>query len=303
MAWTRRQFLYRTTVLGAAAIAGGTATAGCSARIGGDPVADPAARAAGPEPTSAEPPAPQRLAIGILAYRPYTVEDGGEVTGPVPDVARAVLDTLGVTDVEIQVVREETLLQAGIATGRFDLVGGLTIRPELCDSLAYTVPDHVSLTAFLVPAANPKGLTTYAEVAASGARLGVMGGLPEQQDARTGGVPQANIVALPDPAVLLEAVRAGEVDCAAFNDITLRDTVKTQGEGLAVTDPFQAPGRLPWVGAYAFPKGADLLTSFNNRLRDLHESGDWLQLVAPFGFTEHNAPPADLTTEKACGAG
>ncbi|MPZ82941.1 MAG: transporter substrate-binding domain-containing protein [Actinophytocola sp.] len=297
MAWTRRQFLYRTTVLGAAA------AAGCSSRVGGDPVADPAARPAGPEPTSSEPSAPERTTIGILSYRPYTVEDGGEVAGPVPEVARAVLDALGVTDVKIQVVRDEAVLQAGIAAGQFDLVGGLTIRPDLCGDLEFSVPDHVSLTAFVVPAANPKGLKTYAEVAATGAKLGVMGGLPEEQDARTGGVPQANIVALPDPAVLLNAVRSGEVDCAAFDDITLRDMVKTQGEGVAVTDPFRPPDRLPWVGAYAFPEGSELLTSFNNRLRDLHESGVWLQIVAPYGFTEHNAPPADLTTEKVCAGG
>jgi polar amino acid transport system substrate-binding protein len=81
--------------------------------------------------------------------------------------------------------------------------------------------------------------------------------------------------------------------------------VKTDGQGLEVPDPFMPDGRLPLIGAYCFPTGADteFVASFNHGLRDLHASGDWQQLVAPFGFTESNAPPADLTTEKACAGG
>lgn len=33
-------------------------------------------------------------------------------------------------------------------------------------------------------------------------------------------------MAPPDPSVLLEAVRSGQVNCAAFDDITLRDIPK-----------------------------------------------------------------------------
>ncbi len=296
MAWTRRQFLYRTTVLGAAT------AAGCSSRVGGSPRPDPAAHPVTETPSSAAPAAV--VTVAVLNYQPYTQEDGGEITGPVPEVAREVLGRLGVSSTKIVLLREEAQVLAGIAAGSFDMVGGLAVRPDLCRNLSFSIPDYVSGTALIVPAGNPRGLSTYDDVKAGNAKVAVMTNLPEQQDAAAAGVPAANIVPVPVPDQLMTAVRDGRADCAAFDDISSRELVKSFGGAVTTAKPFPPPERLPLVGAYAFPTGADdLLTSFNNRLRDLHESGDWMQLVAPFGLTEDNVPPPDLTTEKACAGG
>jgi len=299
MAWTRRQLLSRTTFLGAAV------AVGCSSRVGGSPRPDPAARSASqPDLTPSIIPPLDRVTVGILSYPPYTVENGGEVTGPVPEVARAVLGQLDIPEVELMTLPEEAAVLAALAAGQVDLVGGLAIRADLCGELTFSVPDHVSGTALIVPAGNPKGLTTYAEVVAKGATVAVMNNLPEQQDTAKAGVPAASILPVPSPTELLAAVQDGGADCAAFDDLSARELVKTFGGELVVAKPFPPPNRLPLVGAYAFATGStELLDSFNNRLRDLHESGDWMQIVAPFGFTEDHAPPPDLTTEKACAGG
>lgn len=298
MRFARRDFLRMGAVLGAAV------TTGCATTVGGTPSPDPAARRA-PKDTSTAPGVPTSMTIGLLAYQPYTIKNDDGLTGPVPEVALAVLDQLGVPDVKFQVMSQEEQLLTAMAAGAIDVGGGLTIRPDLCDQLTYSAPDHVSGTAFAVAAGNPKGLRTYADVVATGARLAVLTGLPEDGDAVAAGVPDAAIVRLPNPTQLLEAVRNGQADCFAFDDISLRDMVKTDGQGLEVPDPFMPDGRLPLIGAYCFPTGADteFVASFNHGLRDLHASGDWQQLVAPFGFTEFNAPPEDLTTEKACAGG
>jgi len=300
MRWARRDFLRAGAVLGAAM------TAGCAATVGGSPRPDPSARPA-PEGDAGTvtPDVPTALTVGILAYPPYTIQDGDGVTGPVPEVALAVLDQLGVSDVKFQVMSQEEQLLTAMAAGAIDLGGGLTIRPDLCGHLTYSAPDHVSGTAFAVAAGNPKGLRTYADVVATGAKLAVLTGLPEDGDAVAAGVPDGNLVRLPDPTQLLDAVRNGPADCFAFDDISLRDMVKNNGQGLEVSDPFLPDGRPPLIGAYCFPTDADaeLVASFNHGLRDLHASGDWGQIVAPFGFTEFNAPPEDLTTEKACAGG
>ncbi|HEV7646929.1 MAG TPA: transporter substrate-binding domain-containing protein [Actinophytocola sp.] len=299
MAWTRRQFLYRTTVLGAAG-----ATAACSSRVGGTPRADPAAHVvtgpSGSAPESSDPADPSSaITFGVLNFPPLVVQQGGEITGPVPEVARAVLSQLGVTNIKIELMQDESILVPALAAGRLDLVGGLAVRKDLCSGLSFTVPDYVSGTALIVPKGNPKGLNTYADVKANGAKLTVMDHLPEQADATAAGV--ANVVALPDPNQMLQAVQQGRADCAAFDDISARELVKSASGALTTTKPFPPPSRLPLVGAYGFPQDkADLLESFNNRLRDLHASGDWLAIVAPFGLTEDHVPPADLTTERAC---
>jgi polar amino acid transport system substrate-binding protein len=295
LAWTRRQLLSRTTVLGAAGLA-----AACSSRVGGLPVADPdvaAGESSGSAPESSEP--AESVTFGVLDYQPYVVQQGGEITGPVPEVARAVLNQLGVTNIKIQLMRDEAVLAPALAAGQLDLVGGLAIRKDLCSSLTFSVPDYVSGTALIVPAANPKGLATYADVKAKGAKLAVMANLPEQADAKAAGI--ANVQALPDPNQMIQAVQQGRADCAAFDDLSARELVKSSAGKLTTTKPFAPPSRFPLVGAFAFPQeSAELLQSFNNRLLDLHASGDWLAIVAPFGLTEDHVPPPDLTTERVC---
>jgi polar amino acid transport system substrate-binding protein len=292
MAWTRRQFLSRATVLAAGL------TAGCTSRVGGAPRSDPTA----PRAERAEPLGLAEVTIGVLAYQPYTIEDGNDVSGPVPDVARKVLTELGAEEVTFQVLREEQLAIAAIAAGQVDMIGGLAVRADLCRNLTFSRPDYVSGTAFAVLAGNPKGLRGYADVIAKNARIAVMTGLPEDGDAVAAGVPDGSIVRDLDLFGLIDQVRDGRVDCFAFDDISLRDMVKTKGPGLEVTDPFMPANRPPLVGAYAFPTGSELAEPFDEALRELHESGEWQRMVEPFGLGEHNAPPADLTVEKACGA-
>jgi polar amino acid transport system substrate-binding protein len=156
----------------------------------------------------------------------------------------------------------------------------------------------VSGTAFAVKAGNPKTLRTYAEVAAQGARVGVLTGAPEMKDAQAGGA--GSIVEMPDPNGLLQAVLNDQIDCFAFDDISLRYLVDASGLNLWVTAPFMPEHRLPYVGAYAFPEETKLLDAFNDGLKKLHDSGEWLRMVEPFGLDEYNQPPADLTAKKAC---
>jgi polar amino acid transport system substrate-binding protein len=296
LAWTRRQLLYRTTVLGAAGLA-----AACSTRVGGTPSADPEGRPVdrptGSPPESSRP--ATAVTLGVLNFPPLVVQRGSDITGPVPEVARAVLSQLGVGNVKIELMQDESILLPALAAGRVDLVGGFAIRKDLCSGVSFSVPDYVSGTALIVPKGNPKGLGTYADVKAKAAKLTVMDHLPEQADATAAGL--ANVLALPSPIEMMQAVQQGRADCAAFDDISARELVKTTSGALTTTAPFPPPKRLPLVGAFGFPQDkTDLLESFNNRLRDLHESGDWLAIVAPFGLTEDHVPPPDLTTERAC---
>jgi polar amino acid transport system substrate-binding protein len=298
MAWTRRRFLSMTTMLGAAA------TVGCSSRVGGEPRPDPAAHVAEDTSTSPSSPGLDSVTVGLLQYTVQQPQSSDEPTGPTPDVAKQVLNGLGISNIKFVIVSEETQLIAAMASGQMNVAGGLTIRKDLCDSLKFSVPDWVSGTALMVAKGNPKGLKNWADIKAKGATVAVMQNLPENADAAAAGVPAGKIKVLPDPTIMMTAVQQGQVDCAAFDDLSAHAVVKSSNGAVIATKPFAPPKRLPLIGAYAFPASDDeLLDSFNNRLRDLHESGDWMSIVAPYGYTEDNAPPPDLTTEKACTSG
>lgn len=287
MGLSRRLFLVSTTLLGAAA------AAGCTATIAGSPRPVPAGT------RSTRDAIPAEVTVGVIAYRPYTIEDD-ELTGAVPEVARAVFSELGTTP-RFEVVRDQEVLLVGIQAERFDVVAGLTMRADLCGELAYSIPDHVSGTALAVPAGNPKGLRTYADVVAAGAKVAVFTGFPEDNDATEAGVPAQNMVRMvfSNPFEFVDTVESGAADCFAYDDISLRDMVKESGAGLEVTAPFRPENRLPFIGAYAFPSRSELVEPFNEALRALHDSGAWKRIVEPFGFIDENEPTEDLPT--VCG--
>lgn len=296
MGVTRRGFLLGTTTLTTLTALGLAAAAGCVSRVGGAPRSDPSAKLT---TTTSIPPAPRKVTLAVLPYQPYTITQGGSPKGPVPDVARAVLKKIGVSEVTIEVVSEQQALLAKMAAGGIDIAGGLFVLPQYCHGVSFSIPDIVALSALLVPAGNPKGLTTLADVAANKAKLGVLAGALDMKDAQAAGV--RTIEAFPTPTVLLEAVKEHRVDCAVFDDVSLRNLVPNSGSGMEVTAPFRVRNRQPYVAAYAFPPtSTQLIDPFNQALRELHESGEWLTMVKPYGLIAANDPPADVTTEKAC---
>lgn len=295
MAVTRREFLVASGVL--------AATAGCAKSVAGTPTADPAATRRPPgntNPNDEPEELPDSVNIGIFVYPPYAISEGGDLTGPVPDVARAVLAKLDITEVKFTTLTEPEQLMVMLQAGRLDFGGGLGITADRCTSLRFTEPDHVSGTAFVVAKGNPKGLKVYADVVAKEARMAALPGAPETEEARDAGVPTDHVVPIDDPREALAAVSSGEIDCFAFDDLTLRHLVEENGDKLEVATPFMPSGRPPYAGAYAFSPDSDLFERFDDELRELHESGEWRRIVEPFGFTEEHEPPSDLTTEELC---
>ncbi|WP_229787561.1 MULTISPECIES: ectoine/hydroxyectoine ABC transporter substrate-binding protein EhuB [Actinokineospora] len=288
--WTRRDFFRRTALAGALTV---PALAACSQ------VAEPGntletARQNG------------KIRIGIANEAPYGYTDAsGRVTGEAPEVARAVFKALGIPEVEAVASKFDGLIP-GINARQFDMVAaGMNITPERCGQVAFSIPDYTALTALLVPKGNPKGVTDFASVKAEGVSLAVLSAAVEKGYAEEAGV--TDIQTLDSQDTLLRAVADGRVYAAALTDISLKDLVK-KNEGVAVE---VTPGFVPTkdgqevvsAGGFVFRSGDTALRdAFNAELRKLHENGEWLRIVEPFGFGADNLPGPELTTEKLCAA-
>jgi polar amino acid transport system substrate-binding protein len=153
-----------------------------------------------------------------------------------------------------------------------------------------------------VPPGNPKGLKTIAEAISAGVAIAVMRDLPEHQYLVKAGVPARLVRATPTPDLMLKALTAGEADCAAFPNLGLREIIAAEGLQLDVTAGFVLDSQKPLAAAYGFRPKDDMISAFSAELRKLHESGEWLRISEPFGFTKENVPPRDLTAERLCGA-
>lgn len=243
--------------------------------------------------------------VGIAGEIPYGYTENGEVTGESPEVAKAVFDAIGIPEMNATQVDFGQLIP-GLRAGRYDMVAaGMAILPERCDQAAFSAVDYVTPTAFMVPEGNPQNVNNFEDVKAKGVNLAVLSGTVEQQVARDLGVPSEQIQTYGGQAEMLQALQAGRAYAGALTDISLKALLaQNPGANFEVTDGF-----VPVVngeeqiqaGGFVFRQGdQELIEAFNRELERLQDSGRWLEIVRPFGFTEDNLPPEDLTTEELC---
>jgi polar amino acid transport system substrate-binding protein len=248
--------------------------------------------------------------VGFANEAPYAYLDSasGELTGEAPEVARAVLERMGVTEVE-GVLTEFGALIPGLKAGRFDLIAaGMYIKPERCREIDFSNPTYCIGEGLLVERGNPKGLHSYADVRESDAMLGVVAGTVELGYARDLGVPDERIVVFPDPPSAVAGVETGRVDAYAGTELTVSDLLaKADNPDLAAAEPFDDPvidgEPVRGCGAFGFRAGDDAFReAFDRQLASLLGTPEHLSLIEGFGFGERTLP-GGLTAEALCAAG
>ncbi|HEX5795748.1 MAG TPA: ectoine/hydroxyectoine ABC transporter substrate-binding protein EhuB [Geminicoccaceae bacterium] len=243
-----------------------------------------------------------KVTVGIANEAPYGYQTPeGELTGEAPEIAKHVLGEMGIEDVEA-VITEFGSLIPGLKAGRFDLVAaGMFVTPERCQQVAFSEPTYGIGQAFLVAEGNPEGLQTYDDIKANPeATLAVMAGAIERTYARDAGVPDDQVMVVPDPSSGAAAVQAGRADAFALTSLSIRRLADGTA-GVEVAQPFgEVAGQsVLGHGAFAFrPEDDAFRQEFNRHLADFIGSEEHLALVEPFGFTKDELP--QKTTEELC---
>jgi len=225
----------------------------------------------------------------------------GKLTGEAPEVAKAVLKAIGIPQVD-GVLTEFGSLIPGLKAKRFDIIAaGMFITPKRCAEIAFSDPSYGIGQAMLVKAGNPKKIVDYGSIVANkDLKLAVMAGAVEAGYAKDAGVPQAQLVVLPDQSSLLAAVRAGRADAAALTALSIADMAK-KGEGVESTKPFgEVAGKsVKGHGGFGFRKeDKALYTAFNDQLKKFIGTPEHIALVEPFGFGKDYLP--NKTMEQLC---
>jgi polar amino acid transport system substrate-binding protein len=153
----------------------------------------------------------------------------------------------------------------------------------------------------LVPKGNPKGIVDYSTIAKNkDLKLAVMSGAVEATYAADAGIPDSQLVLLPDQSSLVAAVKAGRADAAALTALSIADMASKNPETEAVK-PFASVNGKSIVGhgAVAFRKeDTALRDAFNVELKKFIGSPEHLALVTPLGFGKDYLPTK--TTEELC---
>jgi polar amino acid transport system substrate-binding protein len=244
------------------------------------------------------------VTAGFANEQPYGFTEGGELVGEAPAIHGEVFSRIGDIEVDGRQFDFGSLIPA-LNAGEVDVVSaGMFITPERCEQAAFSNPEYVAKTALLVKSGNPKNLSDYESVANSDARLAVMNGAVEVDQAKAAGVPEGRTQIVADQQGGLDAVKSGRVDAFALTDISLNwlakddNAVEVTTSFTPVIDGEEQLG----VGAAVFRQEDDELREAFNKELDalLQEEGAWLELVEEYGFTKENKPEPDMTAEQFC---
>ena len=136
------------------------------------------------------------IRVGFANEAPFGfATPDGKLTGEAPEVAKAVLAKMGITEVD-GVLTEFGSLIPGLKAGRFDIIAaGMFVNPQRCAEIAFSEPSYGIGQAMLVPEGNPKGIVDYASFTENeDLKLAVMAGAVEAGYANDAGVGLGQLV-------------------------------------------------------------------------------------------------------------
>lgn len=231
------------------------------------------------------------IRIGYANEAPfaYTRPDGA-VTGESPEIAKVVFKTLGVKKVNA-VLTEWGGLIPGLIAGRFDVIAaGMYVTPERLKQVLFTDPHYQIGDTLLVAKGNPKQLDSYAGFAKNDKlKLAIMAGTAEYTYAREAGIPEAQIMQVPNTIAQLQAVRTGRADAAVGTQLTMKDLAQKGGKKVQTIADFKDDPAHTGYGALAFRnEDKDLRDAVNTALKPWLGTDEHLKTVAPFGFDKSN---------------
>ncbi|WP_029619792.1 ectoine/hydroxyectoine ABC transporter substrate-binding protein EhuB [Pseudorhizobium marinum] len=237
---------------------------------------------------------------------PYSyMQPDGTSAGIGPDVANQVLKSMGIEEVNWTVTPFGTLIP-GLKARRYDFVAAeQNISPERCKQVAFTEPNSSYGEGLLVKKGNPKGLTTYADIAKDPSlTVAVVSGANNVDFLRAVGVKDDQIVFIQANADAIPTVQS-RVDAYAATELTVSELAKDQDQVEQVspfTDPVVNDQPVRNYGGFAFrPEDKELRDAFNAALVEFRQTDEYKAILANYGLSEQSiAAAADKRVADLC---
>lgn len=245
------------------------------------------------------------IRIGYAVEPPYVFLNAqGALTGLEIEVAKCIVARLGIPRIEWQMTEFGALI-SDLEAGRFDVISaGMFITPERAQRVCFSEPTFHVHPALLVQSGNPDGLHAYEDVIKlPHIKIAVLHGSVEEAMIRELGVPDAQLIVVPDALTGRFAVESGLAGGLALSSPTIRFMALQQNLGLTeIAQPFTAPtfsgAQITGFGAAVFRKtDTVLLEAWNRQLSGFLGKTEHHRLLTRFGFNDAELPTAVTTAE------
>ncbi|SFV37326.1 polar amino acid transport system substrate-binding protein [Devosia crocina] len=249
------------------------------------------------------------IRIAVANEIPYGyVDPTGAALGAGPDVAKAIMEKLGVENIEWVSTNFSSLIP-GLQADRFDMVAAeMAILPDRCQQVLFSEPNTSYGEGLLVAAGNPKDIHAYSDFADNPElRVAIMAGADQLEMMQKLGVDEANLVTIAANADAISTVATGRADAYAATSLTASG-LADQNDGVEVasefTDPVIDGAEVRSWGGFTFASGnEELRDAVNEALAEVKATPEWAEILTGYGFTQSDVDgSAQRTTEELCAA-
>ncbi|HSU04639.1 MAG TPA: ectoine/hydroxyectoine ABC transporter substrate-binding protein EhuB [Acetobacteraceae bacterium] len=229
------------------------------------------------------------------------MDESGKAAGIGPDVAVAVVKSLGIPEIEWVVTPFGSLIP-GLKANRFDFVAAeQNILPDRCKQVEFTEPNSSYGEGLLVKAGNPKGLHSYEDIKKdTSLKVAIVSGADQLDFLHALGVPDSQMVMIPNNADALSTIETGRADAYAATELTVA-RLAAHSKDVAAAQPFKDPvvnGKpIRSYGGFSFRKqDADLYKAFNAALIAFKKTPDYKKILTSYGLSEQSVEAAQTKT-------
>ncbi|TQS73620.1 ectoine/hydroxyectoine ABC transporter substrate-binding protein EhuB [Rhodobacteraceae bacterium] len=236
------------------------------------------------------------IRIAVANEIPYGfVDPMGNAKGAGPDVAKHIMQELGIDEIE-WITTDFSSLIPGLKADRFDMVAAeMAILPQRCQSVLFSEPNSSYGEGLLVPADNPKDIHAFSDFAdQDDLKVAIMSGADQLEMMQDLGVAEQQMVTLSANSDAISNVSTGRADAYAATSLTVANLAeksdKVESAGQFVDPVIDGAPVRSW-GGFTFAQGSeDLRDAVNGALAEYKSTDEWAQTLTGYGFSD-----ADVT--------
>ncbi|MFW7343484.1 ectoine/hydroxyectoine ABC transporter substrate-binding protein EhuB [Pollutimonas sp. H1-120] len=247
-----------------------------------------------------------QVRIAVANEIPYGYMDlDGQAKGAGPDVAKHIMEQLGIKKIEWVTTNFGSLIP-GLRANRFDMVAAeMAILPQRCKEVLFSEPNSSYGEGLLVAKGNPDNVHTYQDFAKSDKKVAIMAGADQLEMLQALNVPPDRMVTISNNADAISTVSTGRASAYAATSLTvsqLAQKSKKVEPAANFTDPVinGVPAR-SW-GAFTFSQDSeDFRNAVNTELAKFKKTDGWKKILSQYGFSDADAKESfSKTTEQLC---
>lgn len=234
------------------------------------------------------------IRIAVANEIPYGYMDlDGEAKGVGPDVAKHVMEQLGIKEIKWVSTNFGSLIP-GLRANRFDMVAAeMAVLPQRCKEVVFSEPNSSYGEGLLVAKGNPDNVHTFESFAKNDKKIAIMAGADQLEMLQALGVPSKRMVTISNNADAISTVATGRASAYAATSLTVSELAKKSDKvepAKDFTDPVinGQPAR-SW-GAFTFTQESqDLRDAVSDELAKFKKTDAWEKILSSYGFSPTDA--------------